>query len=801
MEEFDDEFGDLSQFKILSFEEVNQGFTGNNAFANTIINKDNSPDYRSPFHDYKNTPSGYSYLTDDPVSVFPSTGINEKGEKGYEYRAEVLPCENGSQVLGSYNSNKREPQGLFLFYEKPNPDKSNFAGDFYAAKMGDYFVQLFKRFPEPLPSSVGGKFFRDITSLEDEAAYLTQLAYTYEGDKINATLVRDALMREYQFYTNNKQFDELLGNISQIPADAIGWCAAQLEDFKPDEKNYDPASKDYSPLIPVFAGATVSENMNKAAEFFEDLGSNPFVQGVETAFSQVWELVKQSASKVKDASIDHLPDSFKKLVTRITGIINTIKTFLSEIKDIVTDLADKGIEFLKILNAFLCGIINGLVSLVQCILYILEFLLQPTTTFSYQQYLERRDLLEKAEDVLDWVYENMPVFLEGVKNLFSSSVNISQSDFENIFDQLKEYWDKASRYTIAFYTGLIAFEFIINILLLIFTAGEGNVVKGATYVQKASSLLRILVREAFSAVTFGITDLLLGLGKLITKFAQVCKKGWRYFIIWIEELLGKAKNGAKIDDVLEEIHDIEEVIINGSKKKSPKDFTKPEALEYLKKHNLHEYYSLYDLQMIWLKSIILKASIKDLTDFVKTGSLLKIERKFVEGEMKFFTKQLNNKFALQTSKLIKGKNCLRDFDIANCGGEILNLDWQNIEIFEEGLDLVKAHLERFESVEANRKMINRLEKIIDGEIKPTDFDRRFYTHEIREYRRFKNLGHKNTGYKEFPENLYDDAHSSTLEDFKIYELDEKRNSILYHPEIDQDIDLLTEYEKEILKIK
>lgn len=212
MEEFDDEFGDLSQFKTLSFEEVNKGFTGNNSFTDTIINKDNSPDYRSPFHDYRNTPLAYSYLTDNPVSVFPSTGVDENGRKGYEYRAEVLPCANGSQVLGSYNANKREPQSLFLFYEKPDSKKSNFAGDFYITKMGDYFVQLFKRFPEPLPSSIGGKFFKNITSMEDEAAYLTQLAYTYEGDKINATFVRDALMREYQFYTGDRRFEEIIGN-------------------------------------------------------------------------------------------------------------------------------------------------------------------------------------------------------------------------------------------------------------------------------------------------------------------------------------------------------------------------------------------------------------------------------------------------------------------------------------------------------------------------------------------------------------------------------------------------------------
>ncbi|WP_326981663.1 hypothetical protein VUJ46_15680 [Chryseobacterium sp. MYb264] len=511
MEEFDDEFGDLSQFKILSFEEVNQGFAGNNAFGNKIISKDDSPDYRSPFHDYRNTPLGYSYLTDTPVSVFPSTGVDDKGVKGYEYQAQVLSCENGSQVLGSYNANKRQPQSLFLFYEKPDSKKSNFAGDFYIAKMGDYFVQLFKRFPEPLSSTVGGKFFRNITSMDDEAAYLAQLAYTYEGDKINATLTRDALMREYQYYTGDRRFEEIIGNITSIPADAFGWCAEHLEDFKPTEKNYNPEAKDYSPLFPLVIGGAVVPipiNMNKAAQFFENLGNNPFVQGAEVAFTQVWQLVKQAASKVKEASIEHLPDAFKGLVEKISSVVNTIKNFLGEVKDELVELAKKGLEVLKIANAFYCGINSGLVGLLQCILYILQALFQPTMALSYEQYKDRRDVLEKAEDVLDWILANGPVFLKGVKNLFSSSGGISQSDFEGIFDKMKEYWDKTSRYTIAFYVGIIAFEFIINILLLIFTAGEGNIIKGTTYVQKATSLLKVITREAMSAVTFGVTDLL-----------------------------------------------------------------------------------------------------------------------------------------------------------------------------------------------------------------------------------------------------------------------------------------------------
>lgn len=81
---FDDEQSDdFTEFKVISIENLNNGFVGDkSALGDSIINKDNSPDYRSPFHDYRNTPLGYSYLTDNPVSsIFPSTGVDGKGEK------------------------------------------------------------------------------------------------------------------------------------------------------------------------------------------------------------------------------------------------------------------------------------------------------------------------------------------------------------------------------------------------------------------------------------------------------------------------------------------------------------------------------------------------------------------------------------------------------------------------------------------------------------------------------------------------------------------------------------------------
>lgn len=564
---FDDDWDDdLSGFRVISIEDLNKGFIGDkSALADSIINKDNSPDYRSPFHDYRNTPLGYSYLTDNPVSVFDSTGVSEKGEKGYEYYAEVLPCESGSQVYGSYQANERKKQALFLFYEKPNPGKSNFSGDFCIAKMGEYFVQLFKRFPEPLSSSINGEFFRNITSMEDEAAYLTQLAYTFEKDKINAALVHHALMREYQFYTGDKRFEEIIGNMSSIPADAIGWCAEQLEHIKPSEKNYNPESKDYAPLIPLIGGIPVPVHINKAAQFFEGLGGNPFVQGAEAAFSKVWEMVMRAADKVADASIYHLPDAFKKMVNKISGAVSEIKAFLITVKEDLDAMAKQGLEILKLANAFYCGIHSGLVSLIQCLLYILEFLLQPTTTFSYQQYLERRDLMEKAEDVLDWITQNVPVFLQGIKDLFKTGGSISQSDMEGMLDKMKEYFGEVSRYTVAFFVGIIAFEVLINMLLVIFTGGIGNVVKGETYLAKITSLLRVLARETFSVVTLGIPDLLAFLSRFIVRFGKACAKGFKGFFRFIEELMQGAKNGTKAEDLADEVHDLEEVIIRGKK--------------------------------------------------------------------------------------------------------------------------------------------------------------------------------------------------------------------------------------------
>ena len=124
-------------------------------------------------------------------------------------------------------------------------------------------------------------------------------------------------------------------------------------------------------------------------------------------------------------------------------------------------------------------------------------------------------------------------------------------------------------------------------------------------------------------------------------------------------------------------------------------------------------------------------------------------------------------------KLVVGKYSKRTFDINNCGGKILNLTWEDAKITKEGIEIVKRHLSRFEYDDWNARMIERLHKILKNELQISDFDKRFFTHETREFERYKALGHERTSFLDLPEEefgkLWENTHSATLEDYRIFE--------------------------------
>ncbi|KUG10831.1 hypothetical protein AMC91_15845 [Elizabethkingia miricola] len=130
--------------------------------------------------------------------------------------------------------------------------------------------------------------------------------------------------------------------------------------------------------------------------------------------------------------------------------------------------------------------------------------------------------------------------------------------------------------------------------------------------------------------------------------------------------------------------------------------------------------------------------------------------------------------------LVEGHYSKRTFNPDKAGGFILDLSWENAEITKDGIDVVKKHLSRFDDVTANRKMIKRLEDIETGKLEITDWDKRFYTHEKREYERYTTLGVEDGVHIE---DVYNDAHTATLEDFKLSEFDKNGVDNIYHPSI------------------
>lgn len=122
----------------------------------------------------------------------------------------------------------------------------------------------------------------------------------------------------------------------------------------------------------------------------------------------------------------------------------------------------------------------------------------------------------------------------------------------------------------------------------------------------------------------------------------------------------------------------------------------------------------------------------------------------------------------------------RTYDPENVGGPIRRSDWRNANIDSDGIHDVRTHVNRFEEFAPNEHMIDRLERIERGELVPTDYDLRYYTHEMRELERYRNLGipdGADAGY-----DIWQDVHAATLEDYGLSDFISEGDHNLYHPD-------------------
>jgi hypothetical protein len=123
----------------------------------------------------------------------------------------------------------------------------------------------------------------------------------------------------------------------------------------------------------------------------------------------------------------------------------------------------------------------------------------------------------------------------------------------------------------------------------------------------------------------------------------------------------------------------------------------------------------------------------------------------------------------------------REFDPAAAGGPIRQLTTGRIKITNQGIDVVEQHVGRFGPDAANQGMIQRLRDIAAGKLQPTQADLNYYSHELREFVRYRQLGWQ-TGQPPGADaayELWNNAHTATLEDYGLRE----GPGVLYHPSV------------------
>lgn len=109
----------------------------------------------------------------------------------------------------------------------------------------------------------------------------------------------------------------------------------------------------------------------------------------------------------------------------------------------------------------------------------------------------------------------------------------------------------------------------------------------------------------------------------------------------------------------------------------------------------------------------------------------------------------------------------RPYNPEKAGGPIERLDWRDAQITAGGVELVKLHIGRFLPSDANKVMIERLERILQGTLQITDTDKRFFTHEIRELERFRALGIADKILPTDRGETWNNTHAATLEDYQL----------------------------------
>jgi len=115
------------------------------------------------------------------------------------------------------------------------------------------------------------------------------------------------------------------------------------------------------------------------------------------------------------------------------------------------------------------------------------------------------------------------------------------------------------------------------------------------------------------------------------------------------------------------------------------------------------------------------------------------------------------------------------------GGPVRKLSTRRVRVTGRGINAVGRHVARFGPDRSNEAMIQRLREVVAGRLPPSPFDLNFYTHELREFVRYRRSGWP-SGQPSDPDDAFDlwnHTHTAALEDYGL-----PARGAIYHPDVE-----------------
>lgn len=533
-EDFDERSQDfLGRLGMRNFEEVQS------AFVKNTPQRRNS--YVSPLYERNKPTDGSLLKLNEPLSFF-SGDSGEANDFSYTYR--IILCDNGSQVLDTYQKTNTAANEMVIVCEKSDPNKSNLFGTFILVKYGEKYRKLVSDLKNNIARSIvsrkGSINGIRIDSFGDEVADNYSILKN-NGVEIEKEKVEFAMNTELNITSSGGiMLKSIFGGLE----DLINWVteglSEQLEKIKFTEKDYVPQKKDEELSFVDYLELLVElevEAIKKAIDY-------AIPDEIEKVIAQSFDA---ALSKIKEYAKEKLPKGVLRLFEKAYA---TIQECLNFFKEGCKKLAELVGEALLLFKALLMGFVNGLISTIQMLLQLIGWLIKFTSGInSYkmltgENYREMQSKFEFVEDIIDLISEKASDFFTAVKTLFLDF------SLDNMKEILKVFAGKASNltpYHYAYYAGCFIFEVVLAVVLAIFTGGATAIAEAASMFEKVMATLKLVAKEAFSVATMGIIDILQLFRVLITKFVQACKNGWSGFRDFIEKMVAN-----KTDDIAKE---------------------------------------------------------------------------------------------------------------------------------------------------------------------------------------------------------------------------------------------------------